>query len=284
MIQRILLFAFIVLLASCSKEDNPLPPGALPEQTILNAGYGSNPAQKMDIYLPANRQENVTKVVVMIHGGGWTGGDKSEFTPYIDSLKRRLPGYAIFNINYRLATGSANFFPTQEQDVQAALDSIYARKATYSIGNKFVLLGASAGGHLALLRGYKNTAAYSVKAIVDFFGPTDFIAWYNNPPNPLAQLLLWQVTGGDPATKAGIYQEASPIRYVSSQSPPTIILQGGADIVVPPSQSALLKDKLQAMAIPFQYVYYPAESHGWGGTTMQDSFDKIQAFIAAHVN
>ena len=105
-----LLIALVFL--SCQKE-NP----SLQEQTSLNVAYGSDPTQKMDIYLPADRSSTSTKTIILIHGGGWTQQDKSDFAPYVDTLKKRLPGYAIFNINYRLATGSSNFFPAQENDV-----------------------------------------------------------------------------------------------------------------------------------------------------------------------
>ncbi|HRF18856.1 MAG TPA: alpha/beta hydrolase, partial [Chitinophagaceae bacterium] len=242
-----------LILASCQKDNDSAPDPPLPEKTELNVAYGADAAQKMDVYLPAGRSTN-TKVMIMIHGGGWTQGDKSEFTAYVDTLKRRLPGYAIFNINYRLATGSVNFFPTQENDVKAALDFIYSKRNEYSISDKYVLLGASAGGHLSLLQAYKYTSPVKIKAVVDFFGPTELVNMYNNPPNPLIPLLLLQVTGGNPSTHAALYQQSSPLNFVTSQSPPTIILHGGVDIVVAPSQSVLLRNQLQALGVVHQYV------------------------------
>lgn len=273
-----------LLLTSCQKDNDPVPDPPLPEKTELNVAYGADAAQKMDIYLPPGRNTSTTKVMIMIHGGGWTQGDKSEFTAYVDTLKRRLPGYAIFNINYRLATGSANFFPTQENDVKAALDFIYSKRNEYAISDKYVLLGASAGGHLALLQAYKYTSPVKIKAVVDFFGPTELVNMYNNPPNPLIPLLLLQVTGGNPTTHASLYQQSSPLSFITAQSPPTIILHGGVDIVVAPSQSILLRNQLQTLGVVHQYVFYPAENHGWTGVNLADSFDKIQAFITANVN
>lgn len=273
-----------LLLGSCQKDNDTVPDPPLPEKTELNVAYGADAAQKMDVYLPAGRNTSSTKVLIMIHGGGWTQGDKSEFTAYVDTLKRRLPGYAIFNINYRLATGSANFFPTQENDVKAALDFIYSKRNEYAISDKYVLLGASAGGHLALLQAYKYTTPVKIKAVVDFFGPTELVNMYNNPPNPLIPLLLLQVTGGNPTTHAALYQQSSPLNFVTAQSPPTIILHGGVDIVVAPSQSVLLRNQLQTTGVVHQYVFYPTENHGWTGPNLADSFDKIQAFITANVN
>ena len=276
------LAGLLLFLASCQKDDSPAP--VVAEQSYTNVAYGTDALQKMDVYLPQGRSTATTKVIIMIHGGGWTQGDKTDFTAYVDTLKRRLPGYAIFNLNYRLSTGTANAFPTQENDVKAALEFIYAKRAEYGISDKWVLLGASAGGHLACLQGYKYTAPVKPKAIVDFFGPTDLVDMYNNPPNPLVPALMMQIIGGTPATQSTLYQQSSPVNFVTATSPPTIVLQGGADLVVSPSQSVLLKNKLQTLGVVYQYVYYPTEQHGWVGPNLVDSFDKIQAFITANVN
>lgn len=77
---------------------------------VLDEAYGTDATQKMDVFLPEGRSTATTKVVVLIHGGSWSSGDKSDFTDYFDTLKKRVPGYAIFSINYRLATGTTNFF------------------------------------------------------------------------------------------------------------------------------------------------------------------------------
>jgi len=271
-----------LLFTSCQKDQGsgPVP---LSAETKLNISYGSDPAQNMDIYLPSGRTTASTKVIILVHGGGWNQGDKSDFTAYVDTLKKRLPGYAVFNINYRLATGTTNFFPVQEMDVKAPIDFIYSKRDEYKISDKFVLLGASAGGHLVLLHAYKNTSPVKIKAVVDFFGPTELVDMYNNPPNPLVPVLLQQVTGGTPTTKATIYHDSSPVNFITGQSPPTIILQGGADFVVTPSQSVLLNSALQAAGVTHQYILYPTEGHGWVGNNLVDSFDKIQAFLNANL-
>ncbi len=181
---NVILFSFItILFFSCSK-NNSTGGGATPDntpiaaQTMLNVAYGSDPLQKMDVYLPAGRTTATTKLIIMIHGGSWTAGDKGDMTAYVDSLQRRLPGYAVININYRLATFTGNTFPTQETDVKAATDFIYSKRTEYAISDKFVMLGVSAGAHLALLQSYKN-ASPKIKAVVDFFGPNDMTDMYN---------------------------------------------------------------------------------------------------------
>ena len=112
-----LTLVLLVILFSCKKDDAS---GQDMSVTMLNVSYGTNTQQKMDVYLPATRSTAATKVIIMIHGGGWNTGDKADFNEYVDSLKKREPSYAIFNINYRLAN-TPDLFPAQEQDVKAAL-------------------------------------------------------------------------------------------------------------------------------------------------------------------
>lgn len=278
-----LLVLITLLFVSCKKDDLPGNNNTVPAKTELNVSYGSSGEQKMDIYLPANRSTTSTKVMVLVHGGGWSGGDKNDFNVYIDTLKKRLPDYAFFNINYRLAN-APNLFPAQELDVKAAIEFIYNKRSEYGISNRFVLLGTSAGGHLALLHAYKYTAPVQIKAVVDFFGPTELTEMYNNPPNPLVPLLLSGVTGGTPTSHATLYQQSSPVTFVSPQSAPTIILHGGVDLVVAPSQSTLLQTRLITAGVTNQYVFYPTEAHGWSGANLIDSFNKIVLFLNANVN
>jgi acetyl esterase/lipase len=268
---------------SCQKDGGGSAPAPLAAENRIDVAYGTDPLQKMDVYLPASRTESSTKVIFLVHGGAWNQGDKADFNTYVDTLKKRLPGYAIININYRLATGTANFFPVQEEDLKAAIEFINSKRSEYHISDKFVLLGASAGGHLVLLQAYKN-ASPKIKAVVDFFGPTDLVSMYNNPANPLIPLVLQQVIGGDPVSKAMMYHDSSPLNFVTAQSPPTLILHGDADIVVAISQSQLLNAQLQTSGVVHQYTVYPGQGHGWVGPDLSDSFDKIVAFLNANVN
>lgn len=282
----------LVLFASCSKGDGggdttptPTPVAAA---TTLNVAYGTDPLQKMDIYLPANRTTSTTKVLILIHGGGWTGGDKADFNlTFIDTLKKRLPDYAIFNINYRLAAlPSTNTFPTQEMDVKTAVEFIYSNRTANLVSDKFVMMGASAGGHLALLQAYKYQTPVKIKAVIDFFGPTNMVTMYSDyAGNPAGQYGIATLMSGTPATNPVLYAESSPINYATTTAAcPTIILQGGADVVVYPTQSSTLRDKLTLAAVVNQYVYYPLLGHGpWDPATNTDAMNKIQPFLAANV-
>jgi len=273
-----------LILFACQKEDNN-GNVSLPELNTFNVSYGADAQQTMDVYLPSGRSTTTTKAIILIHGGAWSTGDKSDFNTYVDTMKSRLHDYAIININYRLATGTSNLFPTQENDVKSAVGFIYSKRNEYHISDKFVLLGASAGAHLSLLQGYKYSSPVKVKAIVDFFGPTDLVDMYNNPASIFAPpSALAAVIGATPTSNPTLYQQSSPINFVTAQSPPTIILQGGVDPLVSPNQAIALNNKLQTMGVVHQYVFYPTESHGWTGANLVDSFDKIEAFLTANVN
>lgn len=263
------------------------PPSSntIPAETLTNVPYGSDPKQKMDIYLPANRNTRNTKLLIVIHGGAWNGGDKRDLSPYITDLQKRLPDYAFANLNYRLfnLNSGSNRFPAQENDVNAAIKFLTDKSEEYKVSDQIVLLGASAGGHLALLQGYKFASSKNIKAVVSFFGPTDLTELYKHPGNPGIPFLLNALTGTTPSQNQSLYLQASPIHFVTAQSPPTLLLQGGRDMLVPEAQPVLLRDKLKELAVPHQYVYYPNEGHGWRGNSLQDSLDKVAAFLERHV-
>ncbi len=289
-----LALCLMVFFASCSKTDSgggtttPPTPTPVVARTIMDTSYGADPKQKVDVYLPASRTTTSTKVLVLIHGGSWSGGDKSDFNlTVIDTLKKRLPDYAIVNVNYRLAALPAtNTFPTQELDIKSAVEFIYNNRASLLIGDKFVTIGFSAGGHLALLHAYKHNSPVKVKAVVDFFGPTNMATMYSDyAANPPAQLGLVALMNGTPASNPLLYQSSSPFTYATTPNAcPTIILHGGTDVVVYPTQSTTLRDKLTLAGVTNQYVLYPTGGHGnWDAATYTDAFNKIQVFLGIHV-
>lgn len=271
------------LFTSCQKNDQGTVIDFAQPVQQLNVSYGSDSLQRMDIYLPAGRSAAATKSIVLVHGGGWNAGSKLDFATYIDTFKRRLPDYALFNVDYRLAT-TGRIFPTQEMDVKAALEFIAHNATQYGINtNNVVLMGVSAGGHLSLLQAYKYNSPIKVKAVVDMFGPTDLTEMYQKPWHHMIPFLLQALTGTTPQEKPEVYQQSSPAFFVSRQSPATLILQGGADPVVNKSQSLLLAEKLQKAGVQHELVLYPNEGHGWYGANLVDSFNRIVAFLNAQV-
>jgi acetyl esterase/lipase len=284
-----LFFLAIVLFTGCKKNIDEIPPNPTPTaQTLFNVSYGNDAQQKMDVYLPANRSTSATPSFIFIHGGSWSFGDKNDLNPYVDSFRLRFPNYAIFNLNYRLATNSggvtSNTFPTQENDVKAATDFIFSKLTEYKIANKFVQLGQSAGAQLALLQGYKYNNI-STKAIVDLYGPTDIVDLYNNPAGPFASPAnIALLMNGTPTTNPSLYNSSSPINYVTSTSAPTIMFHGQLDNVVRVSQTIALRDKLALNNRPQQTQIYATEGHGWvTPNLLKQDFDKIQSFLAQHV-
>jgi len=251
-------------------------------ETKTDVAYGDDPRQKLDLYLPDNRNQLSTSLIVLIHGGGWSDGDKNDLNSLVPQLQSRLPEYAIANINYRLAKNGQNLFPTQENDVKKAVDYLINHANDLGYSKRIVLIGLSAGAHLALLQAYKYPT--NVEAVVTFFGPTELIALYNNPPGPYIPQMLQAVTGTTPALNANLYMQSSPTSFINSRSAPTLILQGGKDPLVPVSQAELLKTKLEASHVTTTYVFYPNEAHGWTGTSLEDSFNQIRIFLAANVN
>jgi acetyl esterase/lipase len=282
--RKLLPLFLLFWLVACQKNDvNNNNNSPLPEQTFTNVSYGSDAAQQMDIYLPAGRTTDSTKLMVMVHGGAWITGDKSDFAADIPIIKQRLPNYAIANINYRLATVNTNPFPAQENDMKAALNFLVQKSAEYKYGQKIVLLGASAGGHLAMLQAYKN-ATPKVSAVVDFFGPADMVALYNQTMDPVSQYGITILIGGTPATNPAMYQQSSPINFITAQSPPTIILHGQKDSIVHVSQANTLKAKLQTAGVVHQLNIYPGVGHDfWPTAVLQDAYNKVETFLKTNV-
>lgn len=277
------ILGIIILLSSCQKEIEKVEGGQTSKSvTMLDIPYGTNPQQKMDIYLPAVRNKETTKVMIFIHGGWWVSGDKNDMNSFINYFKKIDSSYAIFNINYTLAV-TPNFFPAQELDVKAAIEFIYNKRFQYGISDKFVLFGQSAGAHLALLQGYKYFTPVSPKAIIDLSGPADLLDLYNNPANSYTRQILVGVTGGTPTSNNIIYTQSNPINFVSSESSPTIIFHGGVDNIIPLSQSVELNTKLQIANANHQYYFYPTNGHRWEGSNLYDAFSKIEAFLAVNV-
>jgi len=252
---------------------------------MKNVSYGSDTAQKLDVYLPANRNSSNTKVILFIHGGSWVGGDKMEFNSAIEAIRSKLPGYAMFNMNYRLANDQHRF-PTQINDIQSALAFIESKANEYQVdASKVCLVGASAGAHLALLQAYKNNENGNIKAVVDLFGPTDLKDLYVNHPVPQeARYVLLNLLGKTPTNDPALYQQASPINFVNGETVPTLILHGTDDIVVPISQSNALKAKLLQNNVKVQMTSYAGEGHGWYGKNLVDTYAKTIEFIKENVD
>lgn len=276
----LLLLTLTICLVGCKKKSDETSEYG----KKANIAYGTDAQQVLDLYLPANGNASSTKLMILIHGGAWADGDKADFNIYINELKRRLPDYAFANINYRLYTSTGqNKFPAQEEDVKAAVTFLLNKSEEYKYSKNFILLGASAGGQLALLQGYKYANIAKPKAIISFFGPTDFTDLYNHPGMPIVPALLATIIGATPTQNAALYDSYSPIHFVTAQSSHTLLLQGGKDELVPVAQATRLIAKLNEAGVINEYIHYPNEGHSWTGPNLDDSFNKVETFIRQHV-
>jgi acetyl esterase/lipase len=277
---------FTVVIASCKKNAPAVTTYDVTKQvTVKNVAYGTDPAQIMDVYLPAGRSTTTTKTIILVHGGSWESGDKADFDSAVIYIMAQLPDYAVFNINYRLANAGKNTYPTAVQDIGNAINFVNTKMADYSVSTqKLIMAGASAGAHLAMLQAYGKDSAANVKAVVDLFGPTDLNWMYFNHPFPqIAQPILTNFMGTDAVKDSALYAQASPINYISASSPPTIIFHGTDDPVVPIEQSTSLQAKLQSYHVVNSLVVYQGEGHGWTDANLIDTYNKIISFLKQNV-
>ena len=244
-----------------------------------DVAYGDDFKQKMDVYLPQNAKGK-TPAIILIHGGSWIGGDKTNMIHWLKPLQKEFPDYAIFNINYRLAAkqNPNSYWPAQINDVDKAVEFIKDKAKDYHINKKqLILLGESAGAQLALVEAINHDPEHAVKVVVDLFGPTDMADLY------LAHHVLAMLMNGTPATIPEVYASASVLNHVNKKSPATIIFHGTADPVVPMRESDSLYVNLQKANVPVSYITYPGKGHGWRGNDILDTYSKAVAFIKANL-
>ena len=258
-------YALVAIAASIGsgcgeKSPTTATPAPLSARSLDNVRYGTDAAQVMDIRLPAGRSAS-TPVVVFIHGGGWDGGDKGIFTA-TDLNTFLARGFACVNINYRLASTPLNIHdPMLSNDVTAALDFVAQQAAGYVVsGSTFGLVGHSAGAHLALLAAYKYDPQRRIKAVASLSGPTDFnAADFLAVPGILG--ILERYLGVTKAAQPARWTGASPIAQATATSPPTILLQGRLDGLVPFSQAASMHARLVSLNVPDDYRLFATYDH-----------------------
>ena len=220
---------------------------------------------KMDIYLPPKGNEP-TPIVINIHGGGWNHGVKESQTGFNTFFKI---GFAVANMEYRL-TGQATA-PAAVEDTRCALIYLIRNAKELNIDvNKIVIMGGSAGGHLALMGGllandhrFDNNCPgvdnIKVAAIIDKYGITDVWDWGygNNITSKSATRWL-----GEKADDKKFAMSVSPINYVNKNSPPTFIVHGDADPTVPYQQSVDLHKKFLTAGVKTEFITVKDGGHG----------------------
>jgi len=281
-----ILSLFIVLNYSCSSDDTtlnitptPTDPSTVAAATLLDVSYGTDDDQKYDIYLPQNRTLD-TKVLILVHGGAWVGGDKSNMSEYVELLQVDLPQYAIVNINYRLATVTTPPFPMQLDDISLIINDLKARNEEYVISEDYGFLGTSAGAHLSLLWSYAYDTQGDVNMVASIVGPTNLADdAYVNSDNPEIQQ-IFSIFGSQ--LDAAYLEANSPLSSATSAAPPTLLFYGGQDPLVPNSQGMDLSDRLTQLSVTHEFTFYPEEGHGWGGENAIDTWNKFTTFVNEH--
>jgi acetyl esterase/lipase len=247
---------------------------AVPDSVSANLDVifqtGDNYELKLNLFTPKNSAKALP-LVVMIHGGCWIDGGRADCNYY--GVKLAQLAYAAATIDYRVADQAP--YPAAVDDARNAIQWLKDHAKTYNLDpDRIALLGGSAGGHLVELIGYaahtpskqhRNGPGPKVKAIVAFYGWSDLT-------DPVVRDPYWNEAflGKKYADAPELYKEASPITHVSKQSPPTILLQGTIDAIVPMSQSVKLAEKLEANNVPYIYAPFEGQFHAFDffqGTT-----------------
>ena len=156
-------------------------------------------------------------------------------------------GYTVVTLDYRHAPQFR--YPAQLEDVQTALSFIQTQADALEIDRqRIALLGRSAGAHLASLAAY-GQSPLAIRAVVNYYGPTNLTEGYNDPPVPDpidTRAVLEAFLGGNPDRVPQIYQDASPVNHISSNLPPSLLVYPGRDHIVLPKFGRQLYEKLQA--------------------------------------
>ncbi|MBS1564575.1 MAG: alpha/beta hydrolase [Bacteroidetes bacterium] len=236
---------------------------------------------KMDVYLPPAGSKP-SPIVINIHGGGWNHGTKESQTGFNTFFKN---GCGVANIEYRLTPQAKA--PAAVEDTRCALIYVINHAKEWNIDpNRIIIMGGSAGGHLALMGGLlandhrfdtncKSAADVKVAAIIDKYGITDVWDWAYGPDITSRSATNWL---GTRAKDEAFAKSLSPIYYVTKNSPPTFIVHGDADPTVPYQQSVALHKKFEEAGVLTEFITVPGGKHG--GFPKENASEVNKAIIA----
>ncbi|PQO38371.1 alpha/beta hydrolase [Blastopirellula marina] len=209
---------------------------------------------RADVYLPAG--EGPFPAVLMIHGGAWAGGSRSNMAA--NALFLANNGYAVATISYRFAP--SHVFPAQLEDCQAGLTWLVENAEKFHIDtDRLASWGHSAGGHLACLiattESEKEPSTPQLKAVVAGAAPCDFTH------EPLQSKRLSFFLGGSRAEKPSTYVLASPVSHVTAKCPPIFFFHGTEDNVVPIQEAEAMHQKLSSLGVPTAFYKSIGRGH-----------------------
>jgi acetyl esterase/lipase len=240
--------------AEAPVEAVPTPP---PARDVLGVAYGTDPAQVLDLHLPAGY--GPYPVILFLHSGGWLGGSREYIPDFL--LAQVARGAAVVSLDHRLAAvapdGSpVNAFPAANEDVDQAIRFVRANAATWNLDPATIVVsGASAGGHLAAMAAAApgvfvspslpaelRSVSPAVQGVMDFVGPSD-LAWLAHNGVGYVPALVGIYLGcpqgrGDLCDDA-VLQAASPQSYLWPGVPPAFFGYGADDGAVPPASQGI---------------------------------------------
>lgn len=236
--------------------ENGPPVAGVTMTADIQYGTGDGTPLFLDLY-KADTTKETAPGLVLFYGGGWRGGRKDQLRSYAQYFAQH--GYVVATPQYRLK--EAGEWPRSVHDAKAAMRWMRAHAAENGVDpNRIGVMGNSAGAYLALMVGYTpgvaefegsggNPEQSSVaQAVVDIYGPTDF----TDPKRRDHPLILAYMHGAYEGNKER-FEKASPIRYVTEKTPPTCVIHGTVDMLVPVRQSDWLVEALKKNNVPHLY-------------------------------
>lgn len=197
---------------------------------------------KLDAFVPEGPGPFPT--AILVHGGGWEGGDKQTYITYIFEPLSQA-GFTWFSIDYRLAPKHP--FPAAVDDVQRAIRFVKENAKQYKVDpDRIALIGESAGGHLVSYVGARHNPRTAVHAVVSFYGIQDFVSFtahHGGTQKNMSQFLEVERLKYDTVAKL---IGASPIAFVNAGMPPFLFIHGTGDKSVPFQQSVDMCDAMKA--------------------------------------
>lgn len=285
----LLFFSIICFLTSCEGDLNLIIPqtaagmsipGEVPltYQERVDQSYGKNILQNYDLYLPSTRNTR-NPVIVLIHQGAWRSGDKSAVNSVVKRFIDKRVNCAIVNANYRLTSAVGITYKEQIQDINTLLLKLKDEAQTLNISSNFLLVGISAGGHLAMLYANSSLGDKLAAGVAGVVPPVNLTSpsMYNGEIKADVEKLI-----GKPfSTSPEEYFKASPIFQFTQGSIPMIVFFGGKDVTVPVDQSEICKKMFTASRIKNEFNFYPAESHDW--SVWDETINKIITFASKNL-
>ena len=283
---RPLLLALLLLLAvfaavAAAQTALEAPPEVQATRDVVYATREVGGDLKLDVYVPHLEADERPPLVVWIHGGGWSGGDKT-WLPMLFLTER---GYAVASVQYRFTQVAT--FPAQIDDCRDALRFLRDHADEYGYdASRIGVMGESAGGHLAALLATTG-AEHDVKpaALLDFYGPHDLTrpnTIGDGPTRAAYRDLRSALLGGDPESDPAARERAeraSPVTFVDAGDPPTLVVHGTQDTLVPPEQATLFVDALHAANVKADVLFIEGAGHAGAAFWTPELHDRYAAFL-----